>query len=722
MSYSVIDIHPESYLDAAELCGRLRDDAAEATERWLAELRECAGMAGSCDAAVAFAADYDAAAAQILEGLDTLEAALDQLRYGLELTARNHVWGEWSSRLQPGSAPEIAVTPAAPRRCRAAPAPAAGEPNSSLPDVPEWVADFLLALWPDGDTDALARAESAWRELAEDVTGLRGRARGILDHLARVVSPEIPQIEERVHTLLDGLSSLREGAGETAAALHDFSAGPEGIQQTRADTLSEVNVLLVELDISIGFAAVTSFFTLGASAVVEGAAITGRVALSAGRIAGFVANLGIRAQASAARIAAVVGRLTLTGRRFEAVTTRAVLFSGRSAATVVGGTASSVTAEWVVRGEDFDLESSVVNGLAGSAIGGALGHVMGSRFWSARAARGPSGTGMRPQLGSYSLRPENAGVLPGIGREYYHRRLLSPSGAPILSVGVRPTGQGLLSRAPERIVRIGEGGIYAEARRLAIDADSYGFHELKHVAPPSELDWKLMNKHVLDLVEDRAHPYGFDADLHALSAAEYQRKYLLHQIDDRTGLHWSRFPSAGGSIAGSDRVYARGWEEFHEHNPGFTVDRIGADSGKYFGIVIDGVPFSFEARAMDIHALMRAPYSLGFLVPRLPEPAGDWIIHTSRAAPAMGQPGGAGQLRILAPRAAHEISDPGLRHTLERLERNAGIGGRRRVDLLEDHPLDDLYAEVSQAWATKRQVLVIKKTYWPEMGPEGAGR
>ncbi|WP_172799570.1 TNT domain-containing protein [Mycobacterium sp. IS-3022] len=77
---------------------------------------------------------------------------------------------------------------------------------------------------------------------------------------------------------------------------------------------------------------------------------------------------------------------------------------------------------------------------------------------------------------------------------------------------------------------------------------------------------------------------------------------------------------------------------------GNVVDRIGNDNGGYLAAVEHGKPASWEGRALHVNSLCD-PYNAYRLDPDK-VPTG-WTIEASEVAPALGQPGGAIQVRIL---------------------------------------------------------------------------
>jgi hypothetical protein len=144
------------------------------------------------------------------------------------------------------------------------------------------------------------------------------------------------------------------------------------------------------------------------------------------------------------------------------------------------------------------------------------------------------------------------------------------------------------------------------------------------------------NQSTFDLVERPDEPYGHDSNGSPLSKQEYDERY---NSLGPNGEHWFNYPPNDGAVPGSRVLYDSGEAFLRDYGP--HLDRIGGDNGRYLGVMPDGIPPSFEARALPVTSL-DLPYQQ-FKLTELPE---GWTIEISKIAPAFGRDGGGMQVLI----------------------------------------------------------------------------
>lgn len=148
------------------------------------------------------------------------------------------------------------------------------------------------------------------------------------------------------------------------------------------------------------------------------------------------------------------------------------------------------------------------------------------------------------------------------------------------------------------------------------------------------------NAESLALVQHPDVPYGRDFDSNLpLDKAGYDARYKDVQED------YFRFPGNDGADRGTIVKYVSADVFSVDH--GIHFDRIGEPTGKYLAVVEDGVPASFESRALPLSSLEEKYYKYTL------NPGADEIlnnrgiqIEVSRVARGFGQPGGASQIRF----------------------------------------------------------------------------
>lgn len=155
--------------------------------------------------------------------------------------------------------------------------------------------------------------------------------------------------------------------------------------------------------------------------------------------------------------------------------------------------------------------------------------------------------------------------------------------------------------------------------------------------PDDPRDFERMTPEVAGLMQDPTAPLGRDPDGNPYTPDRYAQEF--NNLGPK-GQHWVNFPDNDGAVPGT-RVAYSDFEQF-TRDYGNQFDRIGDDKGKYFGVIEDGRPATWEERAMHVDSL-RDPYST-YTLDHLPE---GWRIEISEIAPGLGQPGGGLQARIM---------------------------------------------------------------------------
>jgi hypothetical protein len=145
-----------------------------------------------------------------------------------------------------------------------------------------------------------------------------------------------------------------------------------------------------------------------------------------------------------------------------------------------------------------------------------------------------------------------------------------------------------------------------------------------------------INPEVAKLIEDPDAMFGRAPDGHAYTQAEYEERF--NQLSDE-GKHYQNFPGNAGAVPGSKAAFDD-LGAFREHY-GSEVDRIGVDEGKYLAVVENGIPASWESRALHVNSL-GDPYK-SYRIDYLPE---GWTIEASEVSPGLGQPGQSIQVRF----------------------------------------------------------------------------
>jgi Tuberculosis necrotizing toxin len=169
-------------------------------------------------------------------------------------------------------------------------------------------------------------------------------------------------------------------------------------------------------------------------------------------------------------------------------------------------------------------------------------------------------------------------------------------------------------------------------------APHYGEPLAKHWQyPHNPVDPSHIHPDVAKLIKDPDAPFGRDSLGRAYTQHEYEERF--NKVGPK-GEHWYNFASSDGALEGTKVAFddLEQYEKFY----GRQLDRIGDEDGKYLGVMEDGKFASWEGRAMHVDSLGKPLHS--YTIAQLPD---GWKIEVSEIEPAVGQPGGALQVRIL---------------------------------------------------------------------------
>jgi hypothetical protein len=151
------------------------------------------------------------------------------------------------------------------------------------------------------------------------------------------------------------------------------------------------------------------------------------------------------------------------------------------------------------------------------------------------------------------------------------------------------------------------------------------------------VDPRRIHPDVAKLITDPDAPYGRDPQGDAYTQQEYEERFNKLGPD---GQHWYNFASGDGALEGT-KVAFNDLEQYSRFY-GQQIDRIGDDTGTYLAVMEDGKPAFWEDRSLHVDSLSKALHA--YTIDHLPD---GWRIEVSKIEPAVGQPGGAIQVRIV---------------------------------------------------------------------------
>jgi Tuberculosis necrotizing toxin len=155
--------------------------------------------------------------------------------------------------------------------------------------------------------------------------------------------------------------------------------------------------------------------------------------------------------------------------------------------------------------------------------------------------------------------------------------------------------------------------------------------------PHNPADPDRINSDLAGLIKDPETPFGRDPQGHAYTQEQYEQRF--NKVGPE-GQRWYNYASDDGAVSGS-KVAFNDVEQYKKFY-GEQLDRVGGKDGRYLAVMEDGKPAPWEYRSLHVDS-MGKPYH-AYTIDYLPD---RWKIEVSEIEPAVGQPGGALQVRIL---------------------------------------------------------------------------
>ncbi|WP_246299692.1 RNase A-like domain-containing protein [Nocardioides panaciterrulae] len=312
----VLQIDGGGYRTAATAFAEANQLTALAATRLRGVLASCGGMAGDDTTSAAFAAAYDAAAAEAVASLADLTDACTSLGHLTRATLDNHTRA--NSRAVVGGAivyaggglPDagedsgyVTVLPWTPTTSRGATPP-------NLPSQVGWILAHLEGfVWPGADVGRLRRAASAWRAAADALADVEGCCDSAVRGFWLERSPEVPRAVEAT-------GALRARTGAVAASLAALGSAcdsyADAVEAKHAEILDLAGWVLEQVVEGVVISVAIGALTGGAGTAAGLAAVAARVAAESPRFAALLEALRVLAEGCAATVRAARDALSST--------------------------------------------------------------------------------------------------------------------------------------------------------------------------------------------------------------------------------------------------------------------------------------------------------------------------------------------------------------------------------------------------------------------------
>ncbi|ORI13121.1 hypothetical protein BJD99_00195 [Rhodococcus sp. 1163] len=287
-------IRPQNYYNAAQAVLDVAAAVSTLHSDTMTALADTGSMAGTDDVGQEFSSAYDEQAANFESMGRNLGTAIHIYGRVLIQMGKNHAQAEADSNVNGNGEIVAPVDPGdAPfNTCFALP-PSAGGEGDGLSEVIGLLQHIGVPI-PNGDTDKLTTASTAWARVASDNDGTyRGRLLSASSTLDELNSEEVDIVVED----LEELNSLVDEYADLAGALRDSA---EAHKSYLADVRAQIGDLLDELAIELAVTAavgiLSSFVSFGVGGAVAGAKATSTIARFGSKITGVITAVkGMRA-------------------------------------------------------------------------------------------------------------------------------------------------------------------------------------------------------------------------------------------------------------------------------------------------------------------------------------------------------------------------------------------------------------------------------------------
>jgi len=235
------------YQQAHAVLLRANHDAAEGFGSLTHRLAGFGGMAGDDSWAADWAASYDGAVAQALEGYQELVAALGNLHRLTRASADNHAWADRASvitlrsPLYIGDGDPVPVDQPVEVGLSLPPSSLGGDGGG--PDWWDAFTDLVEGLfWPDADCSKLEDAAGVWERAASEVSWLSYSLETVESLLEEQRSPEVPLALATLAALRDAITTISESFSQLGASCRDHARDVESHRDEIIDIAVQLGV------------------------------------------------------------------------------------------------------------------------------------------------------------------------------------------------------------------------------------------------------------------------------------------------------------------------------------------------------------------------------------------------------------------------------------------------------------------------------------------------
>lgn len=272
----MVAVEPQSYYDAATTCYQLSKDFQAAFNPLQSTLLATGGMAGGYQAAKAWAKSYDDRAVAFTSAATEFARATQRLGDIFIACGYNWDWHNYSANRNPNRGPAPTRPSKVPTDLPYGPFSVTGVASSkkngngldtNYPELLEKAtAKIAGGEIPDGDTDKLSKAATAWRTFGDHQTiaGAPAKLNALRDSLAQFDSPDIKNLSGHIETLAKNVTDIQLVSNDMSNSVF---AHHGALVEFRDEVNTQVTAIIVGAAISIAVIAVVIVAGAGSLAV-----------------------------------------------------------------------------------------------------------------------------------------------------------------------------------------------------------------------------------------------------------------------------------------------------------------------------------------------------------------------------------------------------------------------------------------------------------------------
>lgn len=355
------EFDPKAVKDAGEQYKTLGMWATQRAQGLASKLSECAGSAGTDNAAKDFCSKFDPAAKAAIEAGVGAANACYQVADLLYATAVNHELADRASAVNASTIPAFALGSRPTAQAPAVPSLLGG---TAPPSWWESIKDYVQgAMWPNGDVDKLrmisttfyrAADEGIWNDLNRMEYPLNGTSPII--EVSHQRSPEIPQAVAAMTEARDAYKSLIDDWKALGKSCADLAQRTEDVRNAIG---AEMAILLGTVAVTEAVAAVLIPVTIGGSEVVSKLIDTERLVATGARIVTLLSEFRAAAELCALPSVSATANMTRTlGTLGPLLSAQASLFAAEGAGLVTKAGMDLLTRPYIRVGVRRDVEAA----------------------------------------------------------------------------------------------------------------------------------------------------------------------------------------------------------------------------------------------------------------------------------------------------------------------------------------------------------------------------